>query len=217
MPDRTHLLTLPVEVRWHIYSFMYIEDRIVNFLHPKSLFIKTALSLSCQQLYQETLNYYYGQNTFSLPLRQRFAMSDWHFLPRHFNLIKVLRLEANTFFWKSSRNSLKTSDHTKNCQRRMEKYLTALFWVDQGSLAPNLKTLIFAEKTPTEHDKWYWDQDIDTSRERLKGYVQVFERLKIGVGQVVVEIESNRITFRGMDDESEVIDWSLDLRAIQKQ
>lgn len=196
MPDTIHLLTLPLEIRSHIYSFIYLENRNVNFLHPKSHYIKTALSLSCQQLYQETLDYYYGKNTFSLPLRQSFAMSDWHFLPRHFDLIKVLRLEATAFFWNSSSGSLKTSEHTKFCQRRMEKYLKALFWVDQASLAPNLKTLIFADRMPTSHDSWGWDQGINTSKERLEGYVQVFERLQIGVGQVVVDIEPNH--FRGI-------------------
>ena len=204
MSDTNHLLTLPMEIRSHIYSFIYIENRIVNFLHPKSYYIKTALFLSCRQLYRETLKYYYSRNTFSLPLHQRFAVSDWRFLPRHFDLIKELRLEANTFFWKSSSDSVKTSEHTKNCQRRMEKYLKAIFWVNQGSLAPNLKTLIFADRVPTSNAKWYWDQDVDTSKKRLEGYVQVFERLQIGVGQVVVEIKQHQL--HGTDDESEVLD-----------
>lgn len=201
MHETNNLLTLPVKIRSHIYSFIYLEDRIVNFLHPKSHYIKTALALSCQQLYQETLDYYYGKNTFSLLLRRPFAMSDWRFLPRHFDLIKVLRLEADTFFWKSSSGSVKTYNHTKTCERIMEKYLKAILWVDQGSLAPNLKTLIFVGRTPISHDKWYWDQGI---KERLEGYIQVFERLQIGVGKVMVEIKQGQS--HGLDNECEFLD-----------
>ena len=207
MSDPMHLLTLPLEIRCHIYSFIYLENRIVGFLQPKSHYTKTALFLSCQQLYHETLEYYYGRNTFSLPLRQRFAMSDWRFLPRHFDLVKVLHLEANTFFWTFSSEP---SEHTKNCQRRLEKYLKAIFWANQGVVAPNLKTLIFVDSVPTHgYDRGYWDRVIDASKEILDGYVRVFEKLHIGVGEVVVNIQKEH--FPGDDDdESEVLDPSLD-------
>lgn len=195
---------LPIEIRYHIYSFIYLEHRIVNFLRPKSHYPKTALFLSCHQLHQETLEYYFGSNTFSLPLRQRFAMSDWRFMPRHFNLVKMLHLEANTFFWESSSNSEKVVEHTKNCQRRLGKYLKAIFWANQGTLAPNLKTLIFADRVPTNHDQLYWDRNTETSKGRLDAYVRVFEELHVRVGQVVVQI--NRGDFRERDDESEMFD-----------
>lgn len=204
MSNKLHLLMLPIEIRYHIYSFIYLEHRIVNFLRPKSHYPKTALFLSCHQLHQETLEYYFGSNTFSLPLCQRFAMSDWRFMPRHFNLVKMLHLEANTFFWESSSNSEKVAEHTKNCQRRLRKYLTAIFWANQGTLAPNLKTLIFADRVPTNHDHLYWDRNTETSKERLDAYVRVFEELHVRVGQVVVKI--NRGDFRERDDESEMFD-----------
>lgn len=209
MPDAIRLLTLPMEIRCHIYSFIYLEKRIVGFLQPKSHYTKTALFLSCQQLHQETLEYYYGRNTFSLPLWQRFAVSDWRFLPRHFDLVKVLHLEAKAFFCKSSSGSGKISEHTKNCQRRLEKYLKAIFWANQGVVAPNLKTLIFVDSVPTHsYDREYWDRVIETSKETLDGYVQVFEKLHIGVGEVVVKLQKEY--FLGEDDESEVLDRSLD-------
>ena len=189
MSHRVLLLTLPMEIRCHIYSFIYLEHRIVNFLLPKSHHLKTALSLSCHQLHHEILDYYYSKNTFSLPLQQRFAVSDWQFLPRHFDLVRMLHLEANTFFWKSSSDLAKTSEHTRNCQRRLEKYLEALFWANQGSLAPNLKTLIFADRVPTSHDQYLWDRTPDTSKERLEGYLRIFEKLHIRVRQAVVKIK----------------------------
>lgn len=46
-----------MEIRCHIYSFIYLEDRIVSFLHPKSYYTKTVPFLSCRQLNQDTLEY----------------------------------------------------------------------------------------------------------------------------------------------------------------
>ena len=188
MPDASRLLTLPTEIRWHIYSFLYLEHLVVDFLRPKIHYSKTALFLTCRQLNQETLGFYYGRNTFSLPLSQRFAMSDWCYMPRSFELVKTLHLEANTFFWKSSRNRAKTSEHIRNCQRRLEKYLSAILWANRGSTAPSLKTLIFADRLPTNHDKEHWDHSTDTSKDRLDEYIKILEELGIAVGQVVIKI-----------------------------
>lgn len=109
-------------------------------------------------------------------------------MPRHFDMVKVLHLKANTFFWKHSSNSAKTSEHTKNCQQRLKKYLSAIIWANQGMVAPTLKTLVFADWRPTDRDPWYWDRRTDTSKEGLELYLQVFEELHIVVGRVVIKI-----------------------------
>lgn len=176
------------------------------FLSPKSQYTKTALFLSCQQFYQETLEYYYGRNTFSLPLWQKFGASNWRFFPRHFDLVKVLHLEAIRFFWISPSNSVRTSEHAKKCQRRLRNYLEALFWANQRVLAPKLKTLIFADRVPTDHSSWQWDRRTEASKQRLEGYVQIFEKLHIGVGQVVV-VNSKQECEREGDGESDDLDF----------
>lgn len=163
----------------------------MEFLHPKSHYTKTALFFSCHQLYQETLEYYYGRNTFSLPLRKPFAMSGWRFLPRHFNLVKMLHLEANTFFWISSSNSAKAAEHEKHCKRRLKNYLSAILWANPGVVAPSLKTLIFADSVPPSHDQMHWHQSTERSQELLEGYIQVFEELNVRVGQVLFKIDQD--------------------------
>ena len=76
-------------------------------------------------------------------------------------------------------------------------------------MVPNLRTLIFVDSVPTHsYDKGYWDRVIETAKEILDGYVQVFEKLHIGVGEVVVNIQKEY--FVGDDDESEELDRSLD-------
>ena len=159
----------------------------MDFLRPKNHYAKTNLFLTCRQLNQETLEYYYGKNTFSLPLQQEFAVSDWRFYPRHFNLVKMLHLKAQKFFWEFPRDSAKTSRNSKKC-RRLENYLNGILWTNQGMLAPNLKTLTFEDDMPVA---CLWNRSIETSKEKLEGYIQVFEKLQIGVGKVVTEIHKN--------------------------
>ena len=173
-----------MELRCHIYSFIYLENRIVDFLCPKFHYTKTNLFLTCRQLNQETLEYYYGRNTFSLPLHQKFAISHWPSLPRHFSLVKMLHLKAIEFFWKFSRSG-ETSQHINKCQRRLENYLNGILWSNQGMLAPNLRTLTFEDDKPVDY---LWDGSIETSKERLDGYIQVFRKLQIGIGEGVTEI-----------------------------
>ena len=181
MSDSIHLLTLPMEIRCHIYSFLYLEHRIVNFIHPKLYYTQTALYLSCQQLYQETLEYYYGRNTFSLCVQNQFLALDCRSLPQHFDLVKVLRIELLTFFWRSV-NDVTSSLYTKNLKRRLKRYLEAILGANKGTCAPNLRTLILADEVSA------WCLGVDNSKERLEEYMQVFEILQIGVGQVVVDI-----------------------------
>lgn len=97
----------------------------------------------------------------------------------------MLHLRAIKFFWKFSRDGAETSKHINKCRRRLENYLNGILWANQGMLAPSLNTLIFADDMPVS---CLWDRSIETSKERLEGYIQVFEKLQIGVGKVVTEI-----------------------------
>lgn len=184
MANKYHLLTLPMELRCHIYSFIYLEKRIVDFLRPKFRYTKTALYLTCRQLSQETLEYYYGRNTFSLPLQQEFIISSWEFFPPHFNLVKMLHLEAKSYLWKFPGDSVKLTQLINKSRQRLESYLKAMLWINQGTMPPNLKTLTFADRMP----KSCLRDQRETYKERLEGYIQVFESLQIGIGQVITEI-----------------------------
>ena len=153
----------------------------MNFIHPKLYYTQTALYLSCQQLYQETLEYYYGRNIFSLRLHHQFVASDCRFLPRHFDLVKVLRIELLTFFWRSV-NDATSSLYTNNPKRRLKKYLESILGANKETCASNLRTLILADEVSP------WFLGVDKSKERLEEYMQVSERLQIGVGHVELDI-----------------------------
>lgn len=56
-------------------------------------------------------------------------------------------------------------------------------------LAPNLKTITFADSMPISYQPCHGERSVETSKERLERYFQVFEKLQIDVGQVVIEID----------------------------
>lgn len=191
MSDSISLLMLPAEIRCNIYSFLYLEHRIVNFLHPKLYNKETALHLSCQQLYRETLEFYYGKNTFSLHLDEHFVVSDCSCLVRHFDRVKLLRIETLTFFSESI-DDVKSFRYGRKCRQNLEKYLEAILRASQGTCAPNLKTLVLAGGWLSKPRRLYRCFRGDSPDEKLEEFVQVFERLQIGVGQVVVELHEGR-------------------------
>ena len=186
-----HLLTLPMEIRCHIYSFLYLEHRPVGFLDPKFYYTETALYLSCQQLYQETLEYYYSRNTFWLNADYHPTPSGYGFLgyiPRHFDLVKILRIESPHFFWKTYNDEHFTS-YTRESQQALEICLQCI--LEANTAAPNLNKLIMADRVPPKSAHWYWDFGPDYPEKKLEKYMQVFERLQIGAGHVVLDIKDD--------------------------
>ena len=62
------LLTLPLEVRQHIYSYLLINKYPELFLWSYRNYSAYCLSLTCRQLYRDVLHYYYAKNVFRLSL-----------------------------------------------------------------------------------------------------------------------------------------------------
>ena len=68
MLPSSSLLTLPLEVRQHIYSYLLINKYPELFLWSYRNYSAYCLSLTCRQFYLEVLNYYYAKNVFRLSL-----------------------------------------------------------------------------------------------------------------------------------------------------
>ena len=69
MSISTTLLTLPLEIRHQIYSYMLLNENIIdmiaaNVTRPQEY----GLFLACRQLHFEAFDYYYNTNTFQLSL-----------------------------------------------------------------------------------------------------------------------------------------------------
>ena len=62
------LLTLPLEIRQHIYSYLLISEfpELVRWRNRN--YSKYFLSLTCRQLYLEVVEYYFTMNVFRHPL-----------------------------------------------------------------------------------------------------------------------------------------------------
>ena len=66
MSTPTTLLTLPTEIRLHIYSYALLNEDVIDMIAgnvPCS-----GLFLSCRKLHSEAFEYYYEENTFQLSL-----------------------------------------------------------------------------------------------------------------------------------------------------
>ena len=69
MESESPLFKLPLELRQHIYSHLLIHNSVTNItstLNGKPL--RDGFARSCRQLYHETREYYYANNTFLMQL-----------------------------------------------------------------------------------------------------------------------------------------------------
>ena len=69
------LLSLPFEVRQHIYSYLLINEYPTLFLWSYQNYSRYCLSLTCRQLYLEVVEYYFAKNVF------RLSLADYGCLP----------------------------------------------------------------------------------------------------------------------------------------
>jgi hypothetical protein len=109
------LLTLPLEIRQNIYSFLLINKYTKRFLHGDVNFSAHTLSLTCRQLYIEALHYYYDHNVFSISFVDhslcrscidpgRFpseiaadSKTGRAYVNKHFKFVQNLRIEMEIF------------------------------------------------------------------------------------------------------------------------
>ena len=68
MYPSSSLLTLPLEIRQHIYSYLLINECSGLFLWSYRDHSRYLLSLTCRQLYLEVDDYYFAMNVFRLSL-----------------------------------------------------------------------------------------------------------------------------------------------------
>ncbi|KAK0517136.1 hypothetical protein JMJ35_000291 [Cladonia borealis] len=61
-------LTLPLEIRQHVYSFLVIKKYPELYLWSCWKYSAYCLSRTCRQLYNEVPNYYYGKSVFRLSI-----------------------------------------------------------------------------------------------------------------------------------------------------
>ena len=176
----------------------------MNFKYAKPRYTKTALHLSCQQLCQEVFEYYYSRNTFRLDLPNTFITSQRGVIQRHFDLVKVLRIDAPKFFWKSS-DRAKTSQYIEEGQWKLDKFLASMF-ESNPICAPNLQTLVFVDTAPVRSSLWDRSLDVGNFKERVNDYLQVLDRFQLGVGQVVIRAAEGSLA----DGDGEVFRQDID-------
>ena len=69
MSSNSRFLTIPLELRLHIYSYLLTNDAVVNIAtQAMAEPLRNGIVRSCRQISDEMLDYYYTNNTFLLSL-----------------------------------------------------------------------------------------------------------------------------------------------------
>ena len=129
MPGQSTILLLPAELRYHIYSYLYLSESPIDITSQSPHRFEIPLFYACRQLHHEVLHYYYSRNTFSVSIDRHMRMLNCRgrspreplMLKRHFNMIQLLQLDFThpkgwldwDFYF-----SLKYTIPTKQCLHR---------------------------------------------------------------------------------------------------
>ena len=204
------LLTLPLEIRHHIYSHMLLNEQVVDiFAVNKTCRQISGLFLACRQLYVEASGYYYDFNTFQLLLHEVTFYStksidhnkiltlstllgkirNLHVeaVPRHRFSVQASsereenrRFSAQAVFWR-----LFTKQLTKACETQVRNKLKNLTVVDRLSYHI-LRSQCSDEKhvQPPELPPRIKDQMMELTR--------LMDPFKDKIGKITIEVSQSR-------------------------
>lgn len=210
MATPTTLLTLPLEIRNQIYSYMLLNDFIIdmiaaNVTRPQ----EHGLFLTCHQLHFEAFEYYYDVNTFQLSLSDP-TYSPNEYLHGDFTLMKRLGDMRNLHveIGAMERESVGVTSCDVNVlrhevERRWARFVQQLTHVHEGQVGPLLRSLIVVERCIRSHksplSKFSDEKPIQPpialsmSKEMIMVLARLVEPLKDKVGKITIEIRSRYV------------------------
>ena len=173
MYPSSSLLTLPLEIRRHIYSYLIIElPELVRWSYQNDS--KYFLSLTCRQLYLEVVEYYFTMNAF------RHSLNDYGYLLNQLQR-RAGYLELNLRRVQHLQVEIQLYDHAL-CHhvqmKQAEGFRDALIRARQGSVERCwLKSLNIQVMGPRYWVR-LWDYraqgDIDEEIASYKAFLQLF-------------------------------------------
>ena len=164
MPPTSNLLSLPLEVRHQIYSYLLPAPADINMVRDDMDGpTKTDLFRICQQIYYEVFQYYHSINTFVLDLTSpeyapnRFVFGTRGIL-RYFRRVQDVRLVIGDFFPLNDDGSGAISDYTRE---QLDWFFAALRQANRDRKGPWLRNL-------TVQDLYETRSSIDVTEDLLK-------------------------------------------------
>lgn len=208
MPEPASLFTLPVEIRWQIYSHFYLEEVNVDFVLSHRRQTDRPLLYTCRQLYHEILRYFYSQNSFTIQLLDWENTDDtrWGMAQsinsacldvNHFDMVERLQIEIDSSCWMdsyfphSAAARLQTyRKHVQDCVDELEKLFGLVQEVESSKGTLGLKKLEVTDRLPfclTDTTPYYQYQkgseDIPS-----EAYRPILQKLEDGVREVSVKV-----------------------------
>ena len=141
MAFKANFLTIPMELRRQVYNLLFVNDSVLNIARNLVDRPLHGLIRSCRQLYFETLDYYYANNTFLLSLLRPPEATPK--LLRHLSYVQHLQLEIGDLTLSLPLRIFCLPLHT---QRRYDWFLKTLRQAKRGQEGQLLKTLVAIDR-----------------------------------------------------------------------
>lgn len=208
MPEPASFFTLPAEIRWQIYSHLYLEEVNVDFVLSHRRHPNRPLMYTCRQLYHEILGYFYSQNSFSIQLldwedtdADRWGMArtinSACLELNHFDMVERLQIEVDSSCWmdsyfpKSAAARLQAyRGHVRDCVDELEKLLGLIREVETKKGALSLKKLKVMDHLPfclTDTTPYYQYQK-GSEEIPSEAYKPTLQKLEDGIREVSVKV-----------------------------
>ena len=195
------LLTVPLEIRYHIYSYILLNEHVIDMIaadvtcsHEHGLF------LACPQLHSEALKYYYDSNTFQLSLNDP-TYSPYNYPQGHATLMRRLGRMRNLHVEVGPKDGFLFGNTTRDVyilpyverEHRWRRFVEQL-----NQVKPRLNRLVIVDRyicCPA----WYQyanyghmeaPADPSVLENRIPVIIQLVEPLKDEVENLTVEIRS---------------------------
>ena len=145
MSSQPSLLTIPLELRHQIYSYLLTNNAVVNIAtQAMAQPLRNGLVRSCSQTFHEMLDYYYTNNKFLISLLRPMEVKANHL--RRLSRVQHLQVELGDLeFSPSDRTFFLHSVTLQRC----DWFLKTLRRAKQGQQGTYLKSLVAIDRCGT--------------------------------------------------------------------
>ena len=196
------LLSLPFEIRHHIYSYLLLNSHVMSMTsHDMDRPLHNALLRTCRQMREEGISYYYFANTFLLSLlnpvfvkRFRKGTKYRENLVKHLRRMRKLQVVLGLLSHLTPEAMDSRDDFALSCRERMQ---SAWDWFcgllgeakTSSDQRPWLKNLAVIDRVrvPPDFESSSVTREVDEWREKREAILPILEDLKGEVQCLTVE------------------------------
>ena len=145
MASAPNFLSIPLEIRYQIYSYLLINSSVVNIFAPRMISpLQNGVVRACRQTFFEMIEYYYANNTFLLSLIS--SPENTPALLQRLSGVQHLQIEFGDLVFSPTNRAFSLPVHT---QRRCDWLFNTLYQAKQDHKGRFLKTLAVIDRCGT--------------------------------------------------------------------